>query len=242
MTIAAVGVTAARARKTRPNVMRILIGDAADGGSSALGDPAEHDTVVVLEAQVDDTTGQALAFAIERLLEAGALDAYLVPIIMKKGRPGHLLTVLCREEQAAVLEAIVLRETSTFGVRRQRASRTKLARAHQSVETPFGPIRVKRVEGGSAGRAWPEYEDCAAVAAQRVPLTEAQNAALRAFHEQTNGCAAGIFANNGLWPVVAGLSVVVVVLRRWPLHAGFRMGRRRRCGSRRSCRRHCGRF
>lgn len=186
MTITHVGVgSGTREGRTRPNILRILVGDAipeAVGGTGGF-DAERYDTVVVLEAQVDDATGQSLAFALERLLEAGALDAYLTPIVMKKGRPGHLLTVLGTAEAAAQLEGIVLRETSSLGVRRYSASRTKLRREHVVVETPFGSIRVKvGSDGERTMHAWPEYEDCAAAARRSgATLVEVQNEALRAF-------------------------------------------------------------
>jgi len=181
MRLKAVGCGAgAREGRTRPNVLRLLLGE------SASGDEAEHETIAVLETQLDDVPGQVLGYACERLLEAGALEAYLVPIIMKKSRPGQLLTVLCRLSDAAAFESLILAETGTLGVRRQEVRRAKLARRHVSVRTSFGEIRVKLgSRGGQVVRAWPEYEDCA-VAARRsgVPLHEVQQAALRAWAQQ----------------------------------------------------------
>lgn len=187
MTPTIIGVGAGtRDGKTRPNVLRILVGASATG---ATNDEFEHDEVAVLEAQLDDCTGQNLAFAAEQLLAAGALDAYLTPIIMKKGRPGQLLSVLAASDDAARLEALMLRQTTTFGVRRSIATRTKLARTHATVETRFGPIRVKVGNaGGQTIRAWPEYEDCAAAALRSgATLSEVQQEALRAYTEQEHG-------------------------------------------------------
>ena len=178
MVISAIGHGAGtREGHSRPNFLRLIIGEAAGP------DVAEQDTVAILEAQVDDATGQTLAYACERLLEAGALDAYIVPIIMKKGRPGQLLTVLCQPGDAAEIEARLLRETSTFGVRRHDTRRTKLAREHAMVETRFGPIRVKiGRRGDEILHAWPEYEDCAATARRaNVPLHEVQQETLQAW-------------------------------------------------------------
>lgn len=193
--IASVGMGAGtRPGTTRPNVMRLLIGqiepqahqtDPPDAQSSL-----EQDHVVVLEAHVDDAAGQTLAFACERLLTAGALDAFVVPIIMKKGRPGQLLTVLARPQDAGVLERVVLAQTTTFGVRRHACNRTKLARRHETVATAFGPIRVKiGLSGNEFVRAWPEYDDCAA-AAQRsgATLHEVQQAALAAWSTARDAC------------------------------------------------------
>jgi len=160
----------------RPNLLRVFIGQ-------VLEESAECDQVAVLEAQVDDSTGQMVAYACQRLLEAGALDAYVVPIIMKKGRPGQLLTVLCRPEETGKIEAVILSETTTFGVRLHYATRTKLSRQTTTVQTPFGPIRVKiGRRGGQAVQVWPEYEDCAAAARRAgVALRAVQQAALRAW-------------------------------------------------------------
>ena len=159
----------------RANILRLFIGEATDAND------CDQDTVCVLETQIDDNPGQNLAFAAERALEAGALDAYIVPIIMKKGRPGQLLTVLCRPEDAQRFERLLFAETSTFGVRRHEARRSKLTRRSVTVETPHGPINLK-IGRDSTGveRVWPEYDDCAALARKSgLPLERIQQEALR---------------------------------------------------------------
>ena len=168
-----------RMGRIRPNYMRLLVGEL----ESEIH--AGQDRVQVLEAQVDDSTGQAVAYACERLLAAGALDTYIVPIIMKKGRPGQLLTVLCRPDDAADLERILFAETSTLGVRRHETHRHVLARAHVTVTTRFGEIRVKiGRRGDQVVQAWPEYEDCSAMALKAgVPLNEVQQEALRSWKQ-----------------------------------------------------------
>jgi hypothetical protein len=176
MRLAAIGVgTGTREGKTRPNILRVLIGemDAAN--------QADVDHAVVLETQVDDVSGQVLANTAERLLAAGALDVYVVPIIMKKGRPGQLLTVLSRSSDVGSLEDMIFEHTGTFGIRRQPAVRRILARTLETVETDHGPVRVKvGRQGDRVVRAWPEYEDCARLAIERgVSLFEVQQAALR---------------------------------------------------------------
>lgn len=181
MTLTAVGVGAGtREGSRRSNILRVLVGETC----AAAG--AEIDTVEVLEAQLDDADGQTLAYAAQRLLEAGALDVYLTPILMKKGRPGQLLTVLSSPPDVVRLEEIILRETTTFGVRRHPCRRSRLGRELVAVPTPFGPIRVKvGRRDGKCLQIWPEYEDCAA-AAQRAGLSlrEVQQAVLRAWSEQ----------------------------------------------------------
>jgi pyridinium-3,5-bisthiocarboxylic acid mononucleotide nickel chelatase len=169
-----------RENRTRPNVLRLLVGQVEPEVS------AERDFVAVLEAQVDDSTGQVVAYACERLLAVGALDAYIVPIIMKKGRPGQLMTVLCRPDDVAAMERVLFEETTTLGVRRHDAARTKLPRETVEVATRFGPIRLKLARPGEPDvQAWPEYEDCVAAArACGVPLREVQHEALRVWAEQ----------------------------------------------------------
>lgn len=174
-----------RENRARPNLLRVLVGTpaAAPGGA----DDLESDEVVVLEAQLDDAPGQVVAHAMDRLLAAGALDVFLVPIGMKKGRPGHLLTVLARPAHADRCTDLLLTETTTFGVRRHTCERRKLPRELVPVETPLGPIRVKVGRRGErVVQAWPEYEDCVAAAQQHsVPLKDVQQAALAAWRRQT---------------------------------------------------------
>jgi hypothetical protein len=165
---------------TRANILRLFVGETADW------DATTSDTVVVLEAQLDDTNGQVLAHACEQLLRAGALDAYITPIIMKKGRPGHLLTALARPADREAIESLIFRELPTLGVRRTEARRAKLAREHVSVQTRFGPIRIKLGgRGGPFEQAWPENEDCVAAAVGAdVPLRVVQQEALRVWYSQ----------------------------------------------------------
>lgn len=186
MTLRHVGVGAGtREGVTRANILRVLIGEMV-AGRAASGDGETTDAVTVLETQLDDANGQIVAFACERVLAAGALDSFVVPIIMKKGRPGQLLTVLCRPADADSLEAMLLRETGSLGVRRQTAMRTKLRREHVTVETRFGAVRVKVGRGdGSEPRGWPEYDDCAEVARRSgASLREVQQAALRSWMDR----------------------------------------------------------
>jgi hypothetical protein len=156
-------------------MLRVVLGDALE--------TAECDQVVVLEAAIDDSTGEALGFAAERLFEAGALDVYCTPIYMKKSRPGVLLTVIGTPSAADHLEALVFSQTTTFGVRRTFAGRSRLAREHQTVETPLGAIRVKvGRRGGRVVTAAPEFEDCRRVAAERgLGIRDVMTAALLAW-------------------------------------------------------------
>jgi hypothetical protein len=133
-----------------------------------------QERLCVLETSLDDVAGNVLAYAMERLLEAGALDAYASPLVMKKGRPGHLLTVLCRPADARRLADIVFEETPALGIRMREQKRFALPRRTETVSTPYGRIRVKASPLG----AEPEYEDCAKAARHhRCSLREVMKAA-----------------------------------------------------------------
>jgi pyridinium-3,5-bisthiocarboxylic acid mononucleotide nickel chelatase len=133
----------------QPNVLRVMVGE-SNGA-------VEATTVAVLEANIDDSTPEVLGFALERLIEKGALDATLSPLVMKKNRPGVLLRVIARPEDQETLAALIIAETSTFGVRIYAAERRVEARQLVEVQTPHGKIRVKVASGGAFA---PEYEDC----------------------------------------------------------------------------------
>jgi uncharacterized protein (TIGR00299 family) protein len=183
MRLDAVGYGAGtRDNKTRPNVLRVLVGD-------SVASARETDHVAVLETNLDDCSPQTVAFCIERLLADGALDAYAVPIVMKKGRPGVLLTVLCDPARTADMERIVFAETTTLGIRRRVQERTKLPRRYETVATPLGEIRVKIGQGEGVVTATPEYEDCKAAALRhKMALREviaAANAAWKS-HSDTS--------------------------------------------------------
>jgi uncharacterized protein (TIGR00299 family) protein len=168
----------------RPNVLRMLLVEADSFAVPAA--PAGDGGVLVLEFNVDDEMPQRLAYANERLFEAGALEVYTTPVLMKKGRTGHQVTVLARPEDRDELASIILRETSTLGLRYRTEGRIELDRAIRKVATPYGPVRVKVGSGaGVPTRAWPEYEDCAALARRlEVPLRDVQQAALDAYRAE----------------------------------------------------------
>ncbi len=174
MRIDAIGYGAgARSWKSRPNTVRVLIGR-RDGDGAV-------DEVVALHANLDDMTPEAVAYAAERLLMSGALDVYTVPIIMKKGRPGVMLSVLADPAAADDLERILFAETTTFGVRRQALRRTRMTRTHETVMTPYGAIRIKVGRVGAVESRSPEFEDCRAAAASHgVPLRVVVDAARNA--------------------------------------------------------------
>jgi uncharacterized protein (TIGR00299 family) protein len=150
----------------QPNLLRVFVGTVADVNL------AERDQVWMLETNLDDVPGEVIGYCFECLFAAGALDVFTTAIQMKKNRPGVLLSVIAPAEALAAVEAVVFRETGTFGVRRYPVQRSKLRREAVTVETPWGPVQGKRGwrEGGPEVFS-PEYEDCARVARQQgVPL------------------------------------------------------------------------
>lgn len=158
------------------NVLRVLIGERTQAPESV--------SVRVLEANIDDSTPQVLGYAMERLLEAGALDVTLTPIFMKKNRPATMISVLVAPELAEQLAEILFAETSTLGLRIFQAERRVLHRNTAEVETPYGKIHIKYTDTGSFA---PEYEDCRKAAAARgVPLRAVIAEANLAFRKQFN--------------------------------------------------------
>jgi len=183
MSVTAIGYGAGSAdRESPPNVLRLFIGEVEVEAEA----PEEADEVLVIEANLDDTTGEIIGYVLDRLFAAGALDAFLVPIQMKKNRPGVLLQAIVEPGTAPAIEQIILTETSTFGIRRTRASRRKLRREAVEVGTRYGKIRVKVGRMGKAlVHAAPEYDDCRRAAAEAgVPLKLVYDAALDAFRHR----------------------------------------------------------
>jgi uncharacterized protein (TIGR00299 family) protein len=169
-----------RENKTRPNVLRAILGEAAADNDAA--HDWERDTIAVLETNLDDIQAEILGHFIEQALAAGALDVFYTPIQMKKNRPGVLLTVLCAEADVDKFTELMLRETSSFGVRRYPAERRKLAREFATVQTPYGEVTVKlgRLDGRVV-QAAPEFESCKKLAeAAKVPLKTVYEAAIKA--------------------------------------------------------------
>lgn len=151
-----------------PNVLRLIVGDAA-GSSSLL-----TETLVQLETNLDDESPELVGHLSQNLMAAGALDVSVIPAQMKKGRPGILLQVLSRPQHADSLEHLLFHESSTLGVRRQEVQRNSLPRRSEVVATKFGKIRVKIASlPGGKSRVTPEYEDCREAAAESgTPIRE----------------------------------------------------------------------
>ena len=148
---------------------------AANGLRALWGETEERGEVIELACNLDDMTPEAVAFAMERLFEAGALDVYTTPIGMKKSRTGIMLTCMGKREQREALLRCLFRHTSTLGVREYRCDRTTLHRSFRTVETEGGPVSVKTAEGWGVSREKPEYEDLARIARERgISLKEAE--------------------------------------------------------------------
>jgi pyridinium-3,5-bisthiocarboxylic acid mononucleotide nickel chelatase len=162
-----------------PNVVRLTLGEA----SASLGKNTASDTVTVLEANLDDLNPQVFGYVMDRLFQEGALDAFAMPVQMKKNRPGTLLTVLCKPEDTARITQLIFAETTTLGVRRREETRQTLARRWQNVRTSWGEVRIKIASmNGTITNYAPEYEDCRLIAAEhRVPLKQVMGEAVEAY-------------------------------------------------------------
>ena len=148
-----------------PNLLRVEIGE--------VNSVQNTETLILLETNIDDMTPEIYGYLLEQLLTSGARDAYLTPIIMKKGRPGVQVSVLTEPQLANRISSLIIRETTTLGVRRTVVDRVSVSRTSSTVETRFGTIRVKIADIEGESRITPEYEDCARIARENgVPILD----------------------------------------------------------------------
>jgi uncharacterized protein (TIGR00299 family) protein len=205
LTIASVGVGAGKRDLPWPNVMRLIVGETAPGetppgetpaeGGTAAGETAAGETaaegkmpadgaaaMVQLETNIDDMNPQFYGHIMDRLFAAGARDVFLTPIQMKKNRPGILLGVIALRRDEAALAELILRETTTLGLRVQPIGRYEAAREFRQIETAYGTLSVKlKVIGGKVIQSVPEYDDCVRLANEKgVSLAEIHKAAYEA--------------------------------------------------------------
>lgn len=172
MTVKAMGCGMGMKEFAAANCVRVFLGEDEDSGM---------DTVAELSCNLDDMTGEAVAFAMEELMAAGALDVYLAPIQMKKGRPGIKFSCLCRPPDAQRMAERMLLHTTTLGVRMHTEQRMVLARRRVRVQTPYGEIGVKFSRSSEIARCKPEYEDVARAAREHgASMAEVSQAAERA--------------------------------------------------------------
>jgi uncharacterized protein (TIGR00299 family) protein len=179
MTISAIGYGAGQKDFDHPNLLRLLVGESDATAATA----PQTDSIVLLETNLDDATGEIVGHCISQLWKAGALDVTTSPLQMKKDRPGVLLSVQCRPVDADRLAAVVFRETTTLGLRRSCVERLTLPRRSVTVSTPWGEVAgiAAELPDGSV-RFSPEYASSSEIAdKQEVPLTEVDAAARRAF-------------------------------------------------------------
>lgn len=150
----------------KPNVLRVFVGEELQ--------VSEMDEVAILETNIDDMNPQIYEYLMDRLLKAGALDVYLIPAIMKKSRPAHVLNIVAKLEDLDTLQRLVFQETTTLGIRIKKMGRSTLRREIKEVQLPYGKVRVK-VSTGSDGimNVIPEYEDCKRIALEKgLPLKD----------------------------------------------------------------------
>ncbi len=180
----AVGYGAGTVRPDFPNVLRVLIGEGGDGG----GLPAEARSVgeVVLETNVDDLNPELYEYVLERLLAAGAQDAWLTPIVMKKSRPAVTISVLCSPQRQDAIRQVLFRETGTLGVRATPVEKQALEREWIEIRARHGTVRVKvGLLDGKVVTLAPEYEDCAKLAREAgVPAREIYEEAVHLAREE----------------------------------------------------------
>jgi uncharacterized protein (TIGR00299 family) protein len=158
----------------RPNCLQVVLG--------AAGEETQGEQVIEIETNLDDLSPQIIGYTVEQLLRAGAREAFVTPVLMKKGRPGHLLTAIVPEGSEAALGALLMRETGTLGYRIRRIDRVVLVREQSEVRVEGSTVRIKSATlDGEQIRYAPEYEDCRRIAEKTGrPLREIIEAAARA--------------------------------------------------------------
>ncbi len=166
LTVTAIGYGAgSRELPGIPNLLRVIIGE--------LEPRVDRDEVVLLETNIDDMNPEIFPYVIEKLIAAGANDAFLTPVLMKKGRPGHLLSALVERSHMETALSIIFRETSTLGVRIQHVERRKLMRTQRRVQTSLGTVVAKSVTVDGKERLIPEFEECKRLAVEKsLPLKD----------------------------------------------------------------------
>lgn len=159
MQVSKIGYGMGKKEFAAANCVRAFLGNGTD--------VAEADTVLELKCNLDDMTAEAIAFACEMLMEQGALDVYTIPIGMKKGRPGTLLSCMCRPKDKQAMTRAIFQYTTTIGIRETLCRRCVLQREEWEMETPYGMVRIKEVSGYGVQRQKPEYEDMAKISRER---------------------------------------------------------------------------
>jgi len=177
MSVESIGYGAGTSEPAIPNLLRMIVGESSDQMKGY-----DLERVAVAETNIDDMNPQIYEYLIQRTLEMGALDVFLVPMQMKKNRPGTLVTVICAPERIEEFSDFLLKETTTIGLRWRIDNRIKAHRSIMEIQTKYGPVRFKVAEAnGTAMNIAPEYEDCRRLAlGKKVPLKEIMAQAGRA--------------------------------------------------------------
>ena len=176
-----------------PNILRFWIGEKIETPSTPKKAQFTQETVTVLETQIDDLSPQIVAYTLEQLLAAGALDVFSQSISMKKSRSGVLLSVICHPELAHTCKTIIFRETTTIGIRERSQQRSILEREIKSIKTQYGVVKVKIASWGEGAdkkliNLQPEYEDCAALARKHcLPWRKVSDLALKEIYQFIDG-------------------------------------------------------
>ena len=157
------GLGAGKRNYEKPSILRAFLIEFNEETVAAEEKRESADEVTKLEANIDDSTGEELGFAMEQLFEAGALDVFYTPCFMKKNRPAYMLTVLCKNEDSEKMEEIIFNQTTTIGIRRAKTERSVLTRETLLIDTPYGEVRIKLVNHNNRKRFAPEYEDVAGI-------------------------------------------------------------------------------
>jgi uncharacterized protein (TIGR00299 family) protein len=183
MKVEAIGYGAgSRDLKEIPNVLRLVMGEQ---GAAGEGGGIGFDRITLLETNIDDMNPEYFSHIYDDLFEAGALDVWVMPVLMKKGRPGFVLSVLADQAAVAALTQVILSETTTAGIRVTEIDRLKLEREIVEVETRFGKVKVKVFELGPGRRCAPEYEDCLRISReQSVSIDDVIEDARNAFKDR----------------------------------------------------------
>jgi len=182
MKVESVGYGAGTRDLPIPNLLRVMIGETAETGNQ------DREQLILLESNLDDLNPEIYPYVMESLFNAGALDVCLVPVQMKKNRPGTQIQVLVEVQKAEEMREILFQETSTLGIRQTQIDRYSLPRNIQEVSTSFGIVRIKVAgDGTKFQKASPEYEDCQKLARENdIPLQQVYQEAVKAYYEQNN--------------------------------------------------------
>ena len=157
------GLGAGKRNYEKPSILRAFLIEVSEETTAAEKNKEPANEVMKLEANIDDSTGEELGFAMEQLFEAGSLDVFYTPCFMKKNRPAYMLTVLCKNEDSEKMEEIIFNQTTTIGIRRTKTERSVLTRETLLIDTPYGEVRIKLVNHNNRKRFAPEYEDVAGI-------------------------------------------------------------------------------